>query len=209
MGDYVNAIDHYNKSIDMKNDLNDLVGLNKSILSKAKSYFFSSDYENAFIEIKEALKLSKNLKRDKLKVEKDRYLGMTYFHQAKYDSSLFYLDKVEKVYGKIPAKAATLMPFIASAYFKKGDIVRAKKELEEFYRIIKENDLKNSDIILVNWNAYKIFNQMGDNKKAKHCLENAYFEIKSKSKEIKNKDDKKLFMNTAMNKNIMDKWENS
>ena len=48
---------------------------------------------------------------------------------------------------------------------------------------------------------------MGENKKAKKCLEDAYFEIKSKSKEIKDKDDRRLFMNTVMNKSIMDKWE--
>ena len=207
MGDYDNAIEHYNKSISMKNNLNDLVGLNKSLVSKAKSYFFTSDYENAYQEIKEAIALSKDLKRDKLKVEKDRYLGMTYLYQAQYDSSLFYLDKVEKIYGKVPVKAATVMPFIASAYFQKGDIEKAKTELEDFYLIIKENDLRNSDIVLVNWHAYKIFIQMGENKKAKKCLEDAYFEIKSKSKEIKDKDDRRLFMNTVMNKSIMDKWE--
>ncbi|MBT5782710.1 tetratricopeptide repeat protein [Candidatus Marinimicrobia bacterium] len=207
MGDYVNAIDHYNKSIEMKNELNDLVGLNKSIVNKAKSYFFQLDYDNSMKEIKAAIKLSKNLKRDKLIVEKNRFLGMIYFHQSMYDSSLLYLNKVEKLYEKVPPKSATVMPFIAASLFQKGDRSNAEIKLMEFNKIIEENDLRDSDIILVNWSAYSIYDSLGESKKAKNSLENAYFEIKSKSKEIKNKDDRKLYLSTEMNKNILSRWK--
>ena len=68
---------------------------------------------------------------------------------------------------------------------RKGDRGSAEIKLGEFSKIIEENDLKESDIILVNWLAYSTYNSLGESKKAKNCLENAYFEIKSKSKEIK------------------------
>jgi hypothetical protein len=124
-----------------------------------------------------------------------------------YDSSLFYLNKVEKLYGKVPQKSATVMPFIAASLFQKGDRSNAEIKLLEFNKIIEENDLKESDIILVNWSAYTIYDSLGESKKAKNSLENAYFEIKSKSKEIKNKDDRNLYLSTEINKNILNKWE--
>ena len=209
MGDYENAIDHYNRSIDMKSNLNDLVGLNKSILNKGITYFFQSDYDNALKEIRQAIKLSKKLKRDKLIVEKDRYLGMTYFHQSQYDSSLFYLKKVEVLYEKIPPKVASVKPYIAASLQKIGDNEKAKIQLEGFQALLEENDLKDKDVILVSWSAYQVYSLIGESKKAKRFLEDAYFAIKSKSKEIKDKSDRKLYLGTELNKNILNKWEES
>ena len=73
--------------------------------------------------------------------------------------------------------------------------------------LINVLDTLDSDIILVNWSAYSIYDSLGESKKAKNSLENAYFEIKSKSKEIKNKDDRKLYLSTEMNKNILSRWK--
>ena len=94
-----------------------------------------------------------------------------------------------------------------ASLFQKGDRSNAEIKLLEFNKIIEENDLKESDIILVNWSAYTIYDSLGESKKAKNSLENAYFEIKSKSKEIKNKDDRNLYLSTEINKNILNKWE--
>ena len=56
--------------------------------------------------------------------------------------------------------------------------------------------------------AHQMFEQQKNQKMAKEYLENAYLELKSSSKDIKNKKDRNLFLDAPLHKNIITAWGN-
>ena len=47
---------------------------------------------------------------------------------------------------------------------------------------------------------------MNEKSEAAEYLENAYFELKSKSKDIKNKKDRNIYLSSKLHENIMNEW---
>ena len=47
---------------------------------------------------------------------------------------------------------------------------------------------------------------MNEKSEAAEYLENAYFELKSKSKDIKNKKDRNIYLSAKLHENIMNEW---
>jgi hypothetical protein len=47
----------------------------------------------------------------------------------------------------------------------------------------------------------------GDKKSAKEYLENSYLELKTRSKKIKNKTDRKQYLSVSLHQDISDAWD--
>ena len=59
---YQNAINYFDKSISLKNKLNDIKGSNSSIMNKVKVHFYNSNYDSALVEINNSRILTKSNK---------------------------------------------------------------------------------------------------------------------------------------------------
>ena len=81
-------------------------------------------------------------------------------------------------------KRMPILPYLIIAKQKVGDNQASKDLLKEFKRIAENNDAEKKDFILANWASYEVLSLLGENK-AKVFLENAYFEVKSRSRDIK------------------------
>ena len=95
------------------------------------------------------------------------------------------------------------------SYKKQKDEKSSKEALAEFNSIIAEEDPYPYDNILTNWAAYKTFVMLNDQDQASEYLESAYLELKTQSKNIKNKKDRNKFLKTKLHKEIVSSWKNS
>ena len=64
-------------------------------------------------------------------------------------------------------------------------------------------------IIRINWNMYNVYQSLEKTKTAKEHLENSYLELKSRSKNIKNKGDRNQFLSVKLHEYITSAWEGS
>ena len=71
---------------------------------------------------------------------------------------------------------------------------------------LSDNEIADSDISVVNWNMYQVHELTGDKKSAKEYLENSYLEIRSRSKNIKNKDDRNQYLSIKLHQDITAVW---
>lgn len=207
MGDYTNALSYYEQSIELKENLNDIEGLNSTIVNKAETHLYNMEYDQAITDIRRSIKITKKSKKDKLISDKNKYMGMSFFHKESYDSTLYYLSKVEEMYEGYPKRKLSILPYIAFSHLNMANRVMAESKLNEFYTIMEEFDPLKKEIIISNWIAFQLLEKLGENKTAKDYLENAYLEVKTKSKDIKNKTDRKKYLDTKLHKDILSAWE--
>ncbi len=73
--------------------------------------------------------------------------------------------------------------------------------------MIEDSEPKSSDMISVYWNMYQAHKSLGEIKVGKEYLENSYFEIKSRSRNIKNKTDRKKYMSVKLHQDIINAWD--
>ena len=83
--------------------------------------------------------------------------------------------------------------------------VKAKNE-EEAEKIALNKDPLPVDYVLTNWAMYEVLVDLGNYSSASSYLENAYFEIKSRSKNIRDKKDRNHYMQTNLHKKIAAAW---
>ena len=99
-----------------------------------------------------------------------------------------------------------ILPYLVISYIKTGDNTLSNTALKNFRDIIADNDPPDKDYIITNWAAYKALSAVNEKSEAAEYLENAYFMLKSKSKDIKNKQDRKKYLSAKLHENITNEW---
>tara|TARA_Y100000588_G_scaffold395259_1_gene521978 strand:+ start:21018 stop:23336 length:2319 start_codon:yes stop_codon:yes gene_type:complete len=207
MGDFVNSIEFFNRSIELKEKLNDKKGLKASLLKLGEAYFENEDYTDALSNFKRSLSITKTF--DDIYDISDRHLaiGMSHFNLSSYDSAAYYLNMSDSIYIDYPINRLTVLSWIAITSSEDGETEKTKTFVKEFEEIYKDNDPDNKQIISINWNMYKVYNSLERSKTAKEHLENAYLELKSRSKNIKDKSDRNQYLSSKLNQKITEAWE--
>ena len=77
----------------------------------------------------------------------------------------------------------------------------------EFEKLNNDFEPIPDEIITMNWNMYKVHKLLGNRKTSKKYLENSYFEIKSRSKNIKVKQDREKYLSVKQNQEIITAWD--
>ena len=106
-----------------------------------------------------------------------------------------------------PLSRLTTLSWLAVTAMKAGSKSQAQKYFQSFNELFNEYDPKNKDIISMNWNMYQAHQLAGDKKPAKEYLENSYLELKTRSKKIKNKTDRKQYLSVKLHQDIADAWD--
>ena len=138
--------------------------------------------------------------------ERYKAIGIAHYNMAKYDSASFYLNKADSIYFEMPVNRLTTLSWLAIISMKSGNEDFTDNYINYFNDLIVEHDPINKDIISMNWNMYQVYLLKGNQKLGKEYLENAYLEIKSHSKNIKNKADRNQYLSVNIHQNIADEW---
>ena len=203
MGDFQNSIENYNKSIDIKEELQDKKGLASTLNNIGETYFYQADYEKAI----ESFRRSSGMIKDKdNEFENERYLGMAHYYMGNWDSCNVYLKRSDEYFSASLPKRMAILPYLIVSYKKAGNEERSNSILKEFQDIAQDNECERKDVIIGNWAAYEAFDFLGKEPESKQFLEDAYFEMKSRSKDIKNKADRGQFLDTDLHNKITMAW---
>ena len=207
MGDYTKSINYFNQSILIKEKLNDNKGLNSTLFNLGEAQIYNTNYQDALATFKRSLSISNTF--DDIYQVSERYtgIGMTYFNLTNYDSAAYYLGKADSIFKELPVNRLTTLSWLAITFVKDGQKIKAQNYIRMFDELIKQIEPKEKYIISLNWNMYQVFELLGDNKSAKDYLENAYLEIKSRSKNIKNKIDRNQYLSVKLHKDILAHWD--
>ena len=207
MGDFKSAVDYFNKSISIKEKLNDNIGLNATLLNLGQAQHYNTDYVDALSNFKRSLKISQTFKDDYNSSERFKSIGMTYFSLSNYDSAGFYFKIADSLYSNYPVLRLTTVAWLAITNIKKGLKPEAREYIKVFDSLIEDSEPKSGDVISVYWNVYQTYKNLGEIKSGKGYLEDSYFEIKSRSRNIKNKSDRKKYMAVKLHKDIIAAWD--
>jgi len=209
MGDFTNSIKYFNKSIEIKEKLNDLKGLNKSLLNLGKAYFSNTNYEDALLNLRKSLRIS--ISFDDIYELSDRFhaLGTAHFQLANYDSAAHFIGKADSIYTVInfPQNRLTSLTWLSLVKIKKGEKRKTASLVDTFEKLNVDFEPLSYELIQTNWNMYQVNKALKKSKSAKKYLENAYFELKSRSRNIKNKLDRNQYMSVKLHKDIVAAWD--
>ena len=209
MGDFTSAIDHFNQSIAIKEKLKDQKGLNSTLFNLGEAQIYNSNFNDALPNFRRALSIANTLK-DKYQIsERNKGIGIAHYNLAAYDSASHYLSKSDSIYSYlgIPMNRLTTLSWLAITAMKAGSQSQAQNYFQSFNELIEENDPESKDIISMNWNMYQAHVLAGNKKSAKEYLENSYLELKTRSKKIKNKTDRKQYLSVSLHQDISDAWD--
>ena len=203
MGDYTNSTKQFDESIKIKEKLQDNKGLNASLYNRGETYFYSFEYNRAIDDFRRTIRMIEDEESDH---ERYRYIGMSHFYLSNFDSCNFYLKKSDEFFANDYRKRLAILPYLVISYIKTGDNTLSNTALKNFRDIISDYDPPDKDYIITNWAAYKALSAVNEKSEAAEYLENAYFMLKSKSKDIKNKQDRKKYLSAKLHENIMNEW---
>ena len=203
MGDYLNAVEQYEKSIDIKMKLEDKKGLHSSLFNRGQAHFYLHDYDQAISDFRKSMEMSRE---DYLVNEKFRYIGMCHHYLERFDSSDVYISRSYKYFKEDQRKILSILPFKILNDLKRNKN-SSNEQLKEFNNIIAESDPYPEDYILTNWSMYNALVLMNKKPDASEFLENAYFELKARSKNIKDKKDRNKFLQAELHKDIASAWK--
>ena len=99
-----------------------------------------------------------------------------------------------------------ILPYLIASYKKVGDAQVSNTLLKDLRSIAEDHEALKKDLIIANWASYEALDLLGHGKEAKGFLENAYFEIKSRSRDIKDKDDRSKYLATTLHTKITKAW---
>ena len=204
MGDYVKSIEMFNKSLDIKEKLNDSKGKAASYFNRGKTYFFDREYENSISDLRQSSYLNESLPNIQ---KNNRYIGMSHYYLSNIDSSKFYLEDCYEFYSGNIEKEISILPYLIDSYLEIGDRNKSEKLMNVFIGYIEESEPKEEDYLITNWIAHKIFKKYKKDELSEEFLENAYLSIKSRSKNIKNKKDRKKYLDTKLNVDIINSFK--
>ncbi len=206
MGDYTNSVEYYTKSVDLKEKLQDSKGLASTLNNIGETYFYQENYEDALRSFRKSSSYGNN--EDNI-FDNERYIGMSHYYLENYDSSKIYLERADQYFSVSKEKRLAILPYLILSNKKTGNTARSEKLLTLFNEISQENDAEKKDYIIANWASYEAMGFLGHDEEAKGFLENAYFEIKSRSRDIKNKTDRNKYLATNLHNKISRAWNNN
>ena len=203
MGDYTSSVEQYNKSIEIKEQLQDEEGLAKTLNNIGETYFYLGDYNNANTSFIKSISLTKS---DDLIFENKKYLGMTHYEISNYDSSRLYLESADNYFKAVTEKRLSILPVLIMSSKKTKNESMANDLLEELKKLNEQHEPIPKEYIISNYYAFETMKNFNRKSDAELFLENAYLEMKSKSKDIKNKSDRNKYLNTLLHKKIAQAW---
>ena len=206
MGDYENSVDYFGRSVDIKEKLKDNKGLANTFNNMGETLFYQENHSQALVSFRKSISYGGN-DQDKV-FDNERYIGMSHYLLGNFDSCNVYLSRADKYYAASGVKRLPILPYLILAKKEIGEVQISSKLLEEFKQIVENNNAEKKDLILANWAAFDLFTQLGESKEAKKFLEEAYFEVKSRSREMKNKADRSKYLASPLNSKINDAWSN-
>ena len=206
MGDYENSVEFYGKSVEIKEKLEDNKGLASTLNNIGETYFYQENYDEALKSFRKSISYGGNNKDNVF--DNERYMGISHYYLGNFDSCHVYLKRADDYYSMSEVKRMPILPYLIIAKQKVGDNQASKDLLKEFKRIAENNDAEKKDFILANWASYEVLTLLGETKEAKAFLENAYFEVKSRSRDIKNKLDRNKYLSSTFHSKINDAWSN-
>ena len=206
MGDYENSVEFYGKSVEIKEKLEDNKGLASTLNNIGETYFYQENYDQALKSFRKSISYGGNNKDNVF--DNERYIGISHYYLGNFDSCHVYLKRADEYYSMSEVKRMPILPYLIFAKQKVGDNQASKDLLKEFKRIAENNDAEKKDFILANWASYEVLSLLGEKKEAKVFLENAYFEVKSRSRDIKNKSDRNKYLSSTFHSKINDAWSN-
>ena len=206
MADYENSVEFYGKSVEIKEKLQDNKGLASTLNNMGETYFYQENYDQALKSFRESISYGGNNKDNIF--DNERYIGISHYYLGNFDSCHVYLKRADEYYSMSEVKRMPILPYLIIAKQKVGDNQASKDLLKEFKRIAENNDAEKKDFILANWASYEVLSLLGEKKEAKVFLENAYFEVKSRSRDIKNKSDRNKYLSSTFHSKINDAWSN-
>ena len=206
MADYENSVEFYGKSVEIKEKLQDNKGLASTLNNMGETYFYQENYDQALKSFRESISYGGNNKDNIF--DNERYIGISHYYLGNFDSCHVYLKRADEYYSMSEVKRMPILPYLIIAKQKVGDNQASKDLLKEFKRIAENNDAEKKDFILANWASYEVLSLLGEKKEAKAFLENAYFEVKSRSRDIKNKSDRNKYLSSNFHSKINDAWSN-
>ena len=206
MGDYENSVEFYGKSVEIKEKLEDNKGLASTLNNIGETYFYQENYDQALKSFRKSISYGGN-NQDNV-FDNERYIGISHYYLKNFDSCHVYLKRADEYYSMSEVKRMPILPYLIIAKQKIGDNQASKDLLEELKRIAENNDAEKKDFILANWASYEVLSILGEKKEAKAFLENAYFEVKSRSRDIKNKSDRNKYLSSTFHSKISSAWSN-
>ena len=206
MGDYENSVEFYGKSVEIKEKLEDNKGLASTLNNIGETYFYQENYDQALKSFRKSISYGGNNKDNVF--DNERYMGISHYYLGNFDSCHVYLKRADEYYSMSEVKRMPILPYLIIAKQKVGENQASKDLLKEFKRIAENNDAEKKDFILANWASYEVLSLLGETKEAKAFLENAYFEVKSRSRDIKNKSDRNKYLSSTFHSKINDAWSN-
>jgi len=206
MGDYENSVEFYAKSVEIKEKLEDNKGLASTLNNIGETYFYQENYDQALKSFRKSISYGGN-NQDNV-FDNERYIGISHYYLKNFDSCHVYLKRADEYYSMSEVKRMPILPYLIIAKQKIGDNQASKDLLEELKRIAENNDAEKKDFILANWASYEVLSILGEKKEAKAFLENAYFEVKSRSRDIKNKSDRNKYLSSTFHSKINNAWSN-
>ena len=132
---------------------------------------------------------------------------MCHYYLGNYDSSKVYLSRSNRFFKEDSLKLLSIIPFQILSDLKSEDKTDPKANLDLFKQLISEKDPLPDDYVLTNWAMYEVLVNLGYKSDASEYLENAYFEVKARSKNIKDKKDRNIFLQTKLHKTIASAWK--
>ncbi|SVA73042.1 uncharacterized protein METZ01_LOCUS125896, partial [marine metagenome] len=211
MGDFINSIEYFNKSIELKEKLNDKKGLNQTLLNLGKAYYSNTNFEQALFNFRQSLTISLSFVDDIFDLSsRFQALGMTHFQLANYDSANFYMFKADSMYNVTDNSKGRLtsLAWLSLILIQNGEKNKTVSLTKEFEKLNDDFEPIHDEIIPMNWNMYRVHQLLGNTKTAKEYLENSYLEIKSRSKNIKDKKDREKYLSVKLNQDIAAAWDN-
>ena len=209
MGDFVNSIEFFSKSIELKEKLGDQKGLKATLLKLGEAYFENENYDSALVNFRKSLKITKSFGDIYDDLERYKVIGMSHCNLSNYDSAAYYLNMADSILIDYPIDRLNTLSWLALTSTKDGNKNLTKTYIEEFEGIYGDNDPPQDNIIRINWNMYNVYQSLEKTKTAKEHLENSYLELKSRSKNIKNKGDRSKFLSVKLHEYITSAWEGS
>ena len=208
MGDFTSAVEYFDQSIEITEKLNDIWNLHSTLHNLGEAQCYNTDYSNALSNFKRALKISYLFDDNFILSDGYKSIGMVYLSLASYDSTAYYLGKADSILVEYPVIRLPVLSWLAITFMKDGQKSRAKNYIKIFDELIEEFEPISKDIISLNWNMYQVHELLGDPKSGREYLENSYLEIRSRSKNIKNKADRDQYLSVKLHQDIIAVWDN-
>jgi tetratricopeptide (TPR) repeat protein len=206
MGDFAEAIEQFNQSIAIKEKLIDKKGLNSTLFNLGEAQVYNTNYQDALPNFRRSLSIAMFLDDTFQISERYKGIGIAHFNLTNFDSAVHYLSKADSIYADIPINRLTTLSWLAVTFMKDGQKSQAKSYIKIFNELIEQHDPNSKDVISLNWNMYQAHVSVGNKRAAKEYLENAYLELKSRSKNIKNKTDRNQYLSVQLHQEISTAW---